>query len=175
MVQFLICNNGSRFNFSHGFTNLLITQMEDCLEGKQVHFMLRKNKDKDGKLCTLADSSANDYIFRSNFLKNMCFYEFKMLYEKKFMTYDQMKKHNSGTSNKEDGKKGLFHEDHLGHHYSYLNKLDHFVIPKISLTAGKLCSMEELKIGVEIPGDDVVKKREDYLSTRTCFSYPSET
>jgi len=63
MAHFLICNDGSRFNFSHEFTNLLLTQMEDCLEGKQVHLVLRKNMDKDGNLCTWADSSADDYIF----------------------------------------------------------------------------------------------------------------
>ena len=119
MARFLAYNDGSRFNSSHGFTNLLLTQMEDCLEGKQVPFVLRKNKDKDGSLCTWVDLCANDYIFRSDFLKNMCFYELKMLYEKKFMTFDQMKKHNSGTGNKkEDGKKVIFRKDHPGHHYS---------------------------------------------------------
>jgi len=66
-----------------------------------------------------------------------------MMYENKFMTFDQMEKHNSGTRYKEGGKKVLFCGDHPGHYYSYLNKLDHFVIPKISMTAGKLCNVEE--------------------------------
>ncbi len=41
MVHILICQDGTRFKFSHNFLNLLVGQMKTTLEGKPVDFRLQ--------------------------------------------------------------------------------------------------------------------------------------
>ena len=54
MAHLLVCQGGTRFQFSHGFTDLLVGQLEAALEGKPVDFRLRTNrhrkKDSFGKI-----------------------------------------------------------------------------------------------------------------------------
>jgi len=51
MAHLLICQNGTRFKFSHNFSDLLVGQMEAALEGKQVDFCIRVNRHKKKKNC----------------------------------------------------------------------------------------------------------------------------
>ena len=44
MAHLLVCQGGTRFQFSHGFTDLLVGQLEAALEGKPVNFRLRTNR-----------------------------------------------------------------------------------------------------------------------------------
>ena len=144
MAYLLICQEGSRFSFSHKFSNLLLTQMEDVLDGKQVHFILRRNMGSDKKVMQWADSSADDYRYRGEELQNMCFYEFTMKVEKKFKTFAMMKM-DDNNDNENDGESSTriqFMEDHPGHHFSYQRRLKHPVIPKISMRKGVLCDIE---------------------------------
>ena len=51
LAHILIMQDGERFVYSHGFTPLLISQLEDCLDGKEMFCKLRLNKDqKKGKI-----------------------------------------------------------------------------------------------------------------------------
>ena len=55
LAHILIMQDGERFVYSHGFTPLLISQLEDCLDGKEMFCKLRLNKDKKiRKTSTLA-------------------------------------------------------------------------------------------------------------------------
>ena len=83
--------DGEQFVYSHGFTPLLISQLEDCLEGKEMFCKLRVNKEeKTGKLELWPDSSANDYLSRSRLLENYCAYEMAMDFENKYNTYKEV-------------------------------------------------------------------------------------
>ena len=44
MAYLLIRQGGTCFQFSHGFTDLLVGQLEAALEGKPVNFRLRTNR-----------------------------------------------------------------------------------------------------------------------------------
>ena len=46
MAHLLICQGGTRFQFSHDCTDLLVGQLEAALEGKPVDFRLRVNRHK---------------------------------------------------------------------------------------------------------------------------------
>ena len=87
----LMMQDGERFVYSHGRTPLLISQLEDCLEGKEMLCKLRVNREeKKGKLQLWPDSSANDYLSRSKLLENYCAYEMAMDFEKKYNTYKEV-------------------------------------------------------------------------------------
>ena len=91
LAHILIMQDGERFVYSHGFTPLLISQLEDCLEGKEMFCKLRVNKEeKTEKLQLWPDSSANDYLSRSKLLENYCAYEMAMDFEKKYNTYKEV-------------------------------------------------------------------------------------
>ena len=71
LAHILIMQDGERFVYSHKFVPLLISQLEDCLEGKEIFCKLRKNKNKTTRKLELwPDSSANDYVYRSEDLEN---------------------------------------------------------------------------------------------------------
>ena len=66
-----------------GFTSILISQLEDCLEGKEMSCKLRVIREETkGKLTLWPDSSANDYLFRSKLLENYSEFEMAMDFEK---------------------------------------------------------------------------------------------
>ena len=152
---------------SHSLTNsiiLLLTQIEDVLDGKETHFILRKNKNADGALIQWPDSCCDDYRWRHNSLKNMCLYEFTMTHEKKIKIYRELERENDISNyNDEDNEDRLdFEELHPGHQFSYLTKLKHHVVPKISMTANKLCDIECLKLRDDDPGAETLQAREGY-------------
>ncbi len=63
MAHLIPCNGGSRFVFSHTFSDLLVGQMEATLEGQDINVHIRSNKLKN-KIITWPDSLADDYIHR---------------------------------------------------------------------------------------------------------------
>jgi len=62
MAHLIPCNGGSRFVFSHEFSDLLVGQMEASLEGQEINVRIRANKLHDGIIKTWPDSLADDYI-----------------------------------------------------------------------------------------------------------------
>ena len=69
-----IITTGSRFMFLHKTKSLLLAQMEDFLNGKNISFTLRSTKGEKKRLW--ADSQVYDIIFRPDELENTCYYEF---------------------------------------------------------------------------------------------------
>ena len=61
MTHLLICQNGTRFEVSHDFTDLLVGQMEATLEGEPVDFYIQVNWHKKKKIAW-KDVSSDDYI-----------------------------------------------------------------------------------------------------------------
>ena len=96
MTHLIVSNDGSRSEFSYGFTNLLLTQAVDVLEGKEGEFRIRTNfsKTKNEKVFW-PDSSLDNYRYRPPDRIGMCYYEFVAKYEqknKKFKQIDKQKK-----------------------------------------------------------------------------------
>ena len=83
MAHFIVCNDGSRFQFSHKFTNILVSQMLDVLDGKEGHFRVRTNYSKALKQKVFwADSAVDDYLHRPAALEDCCMYDFVSGYKK---------------------------------------------------------------------------------------------
>ena len=78
MAHLLLSQRGSRFNFSHDFQDLLLGQMLNKLNGEEPgDFVLRrKNRSESGDVVMWPYYSVNDYLYRPNFMEDMCFYEF---------------------------------------------------------------------------------------------------
>jgi hypothetical protein len=92
-MAWLLINSedGQRFQYSHQFTNVLVNQMEDVLDGKDGHFRIRKNHSKSQNDIVLwPDSSVDDYIYRHNDLDEMSLYEFNAKCKKVYKTFKQM-------------------------------------------------------------------------------------
>ena len=84
IVHLLLCQNGSRFNFSHEFCNSLDGQMLNELNGEELKDfgLQRKNRDEIGDVVMWPDYSVNDYTYRPDFLDGISFYEFAATYER---------------------------------------------------------------------------------------------
>ena len=82
MAHLLISQGGTRFKFSHGMSDLLVSQLEACLEGKPVDVRLRVNAYKKERL-VWRDCLADDYIHRPTdaMFESMCSYELVLIFE----------------------------------------------------------------------------------------------
>lgn len=186
MAHLLISQGGTRFKFSHDMSDLLVTQLEACLEGKPVDFRLRVNKYKR-ETVIWRDCLADDYIHRptQQLFENMCAYEMAMKYEKKYMSFQQMGKLDIPEVAEDDydfspvfraqfkSESPLaFKESHPGFKFSYLWESKHIRIPKISLPKNRLCDIEALKIGENEVDDQTTQCREDYAKFALIMFYP---
>ena len=154
MAHLIPCNDGSRFVYSHTFSDLLVGQMEATLEGQDINVCIRSNK-LQTKIITWPGSLADDYIHRPKDyeLDQICFYEMTMCYKKGFKAFGNIQ---GGV------KKYTFMETHPGHKFSHLIQLKFPYIPRIALPKGKLCPLDELDLKCTDPPRHVVCKREMY-------------
>ena len=189
MAHLIVSYNGTRFVHSHDFVDLLVSQLEAALEGREVNVRLRTNAFK-GKSVTWQDSSADDYIHRPNNdeLEDACFYQMAMNYKKVFKTFKETRADNKKDKDEDKEKeeddddeeddgdsetgKHCFLETHPGHHFAYLTKLKRIVIPKVSLPQGKLCNIEELELNSHNPTSLAKEKREDYAKFALLMFHP---
>lgn len=164
MAHLIPCNDGSRFVYSHAFSDLLVGQMEATLEGQDYNVRIRSNKHYN-KIITWPDSLADDYIHRpiESELNQICFYEMTMRYKKVFKAYPKKQ----GSVNKY-----TFMETHPGHKFSYLTQLQFPAIPRIAVPKGKICPLEELDLKCTDPPQHVVFKRETYAKMALLMFYP---
>ena len=91
LQHLLVSNGGSQFNFSHGFGNLLVGQLEATLEGWAIDVRVRMRIYK-GEKKVWQDSASDDYIHRpdSKEFWKMCGYEMTMLFRKTPKTFKEM-------------------------------------------------------------------------------------
>ena len=73
MAHLIPCNNGSRFVYSHEFSDLLVSQMEATLEGQDITVRIRSSKYEE-KITTWPESLADDDLHRpiENEFEQMC-------------------------------------------------------------------------------------------------------
>jgi hypothetical protein len=176
MAHLIPCNNGSRFSYSHEFSDLLVTQMEATLEGHDITVRIRSSKYEEN-IITWPESLADDYLHRpvDNELEQMCFYEMTSLYKKSFKVAKPSKdKDNQGIGYKVKGgvNKYKFKKSHPGYKFSHLTELKHPTIPKISMPGDKLCPIEELELRVTNPNEITIEKREMYAKMALIMIYP---
>jgi hypothetical protein len=164
MAHLIPCNDGSRFVFSHTFSDLLVGQMEATLEGQDINVRIRSNKLKN-KIITWPDSLADDYIHRpiDNELEQICFYDMTRSYKKGINAFRSLR---GGVNTYE------FKKTHPGHKFSHLIQLKFQSIPRIALPKGKLCSLDALDLNVTNPPQHVVCKRELYAKISLLMFYP---
>lgn len=194
MGHLLISQSGTRFKFSHKFSDLLVGQLEAALEGNPVDFRLRVNRHKRQRF-VWRDSLADDYIHRPTepAIEKLCSYQLAMKYKKKFLTFKQMKDLEESNISIDDDNEdesddyfskaninfsGLgfpFKSSHPGHKFSHLAELSQEVIPKISLPPGRICSIENLEWNRTEGNETVDKFRDDYAKLALLMFYPFRT
>ena len=166
MAHLISCNNGSRFVYSHEFSNLLVTQMEATLEEQETFVRIRTSKVPGSEIQYWTDSLAHDYLHRpiQPEFERICFYQMTSEYKKEYKKYKATK-----------FDKYEFSENHPGHEFSRLSKLKYPTIPKISLPPYKLCSLEELDLHHEKSTEKSYDKRETYAKMALIMFYPYRT
>ncbi len=137
MAHLISCNKGSRFVFSHKFSDLLLGQMEATLEGQDINVHIRTNKVPGGELKCWPDSLAADCIHRplQKEFEDICLYDMTSHYKKIYKSYKP-----------KSIQTYEFSDSHPGYKFSHLSKLKHLTIPRIALPQNKLCSLEELEL-----------------------------
>ena len=173
MAHLLMSQDGTRFKFSHDVSDLLVGQIEACLEGDVVDFRIRINSYKR-KRVVWRDCMADDYIHRPTdaIFEDMCSYAMAMRYKKKYLSFKQMNKMEENVWSQTDdydtdddddyydystdfqsqftSVKYAFKESHPGFKFSHLAELKHEVIPRISLPKDRLCDVEILQIDSDV-------------------------
>ena len=91
MSHLFVCRGGTHFKFSHGFGNLLTSQLKATCEGEDVDHRICINKYK-GNTIVWPDLSADDYINYpiTTSIEHLCSYVFTMLYKKIFNSLKQV-------------------------------------------------------------------------------------
>ena len=198
MGHLLTCQKGTRFMFSHDFSDLLIGQLEAAVEGLPVDFRLRINRHKNRRIAW-RDVLAHDYIHRpiESMFENMCAYEMSMKYEKKYLSFKQMDQLESlcfgeptnGDDDDDEDAEYLrlmaekftgniypFKQSHPGARFSHLAELANEVIPKVSLPGnGSLCDVELLRLNDSEVDDCTTSYRESYAKMALLMFHPFRT
>ena len=147
MAHLIPCNNGSRFVYSHDFSDLLVGQMEATLEGEITNVRIRSNK-LNNETITWPESLADDYLHRpsEDEFENICFYDLTSCYKKTFKSYNTTQVvSNEGSHYEVRGvRKNKFNQSHPGYKFSYLTELKQPTIPRMALPKNKLCALNEL-------------------------------
>ncbi len=163
MAHLIPCNNGSRFVFSHKFSDLLVGQMEATLEGQDINVCIRTSKVPGGELKFWPDSLADDYIPRpiQKEFEDICFYDMTSQYKKIYKSYKP-----------KSIQMYEFSESHPGYKFSHLSKLKHSTIPRIALPQYKLNSLEELELQHTNSTEKSHDKQEMYAKIAVLMFYP---
>ena len=195
MAHLLVSMDGSRFQFSHSFGRLLVSQLEATLEGLPVDVRVRTTKIND-KTYLWPDSSSEDYIHRPRSLEAMCSYEMAMKYTKVVKSkmavkrsLDNEESDDNHVSHQEDGDDSIFdipvdddcktgeakHSfliSHPGHHFTTLSKLQNWVVPMMFYDGVRLCSIHKLRLHENDCDEITQEMREDYAKIALLMFYP---
>ncbi len=163
MAHLIPSNGGSRFVFSHDFSELLVGQLEVTLEGQDVNICIRTSKLTNGDIKSWPDSLADDYIhlLRHQEFEHMSFYEMTRSYKKIFKPLQ-----------KESQEGYKFSETHPGHEFSHLIRLKHKTVPRISLPPETIYPVKDLQLNTTKPTEESFEKCEIYAKMALLMFYP---
>ena len=179
MAHLLMCQRGTRFTFSHGFKDLLLGQMLNCLCGKDPgDFVLRRRMKNETEADMWPDFSVNDYLFRHECLENVSYYDFTSRYEKFILSSQRMKNLEPDGLPRLHKNELRFKIGHPGRRYCVLRKTNGEKIPKVSMPHGMACNLEELELFPEdrdspdVISDAALYKREQYAKVALLLFHP---
>jgi hypothetical protein len=86
MAHHIPCNSGSRFVYSHEFSDILVSYMKASLEGQDITVQIRSRKLEE-KIITWPESLADDYLHQpiDKEFEQMCLYAMTSCYKKSFI------------------------------------------------------------------------------------------
>ena len=188
MSHLFLCRGGTHFKFSHGFGNLLTSQLKATCEGEDVDHRICINKYK-GNTIVWPDLSADDYINYpiTTSIEHLCSYVFTMLYKKIFNSLKQVEYIENSTSTCIDGNDNNERGSDNGgaiHHYknlvdcfcdslpgyngSHLAELKMFIIPNVYLAS--FVSERFRLLSSSLP-EEATDAREDYTEMAFLMFY----
>lgn len=188
MQHRLVLNNGNRFQYSHGFGQLLIGQLESRLEGEDIKVRIRYNK-LYGDEHPWEDAACDHYLKRpeKDEFENMCAYEMAMHYRSIPKTQKQVNQDLEADSDNEEEvdiddnehyngqqytKKYQYRHDHPGRRFCHLAKLKKWVVPIVYTPKGYICRIKLLKLNQNDVDDDTQEIREKYAKAALMMFYP---
>ena len=158
----LMVTQGGRFLFSHEFSHLLVTQIDNALEGMELSCRFKKGKkNKDGETTWWPDCFANDYLYRPEEIEGVCSYELAMKFEKVY-------------TKKSSNDRLQFADGHPGKGQAFLAKLKCIRVPIISMTKG-LPDVRDLELSSLDPSDLALYRREEYARKALIMFFPFRT
>ena len=204
MAHLIISLGGTRFQFSHDFGTLLVSQLQALLEKGRVDAFVRRTT-LNGMTKIWHDVSGEDYIHRPTELVNMCAYEMTMHYTKVLKPRKTLLKtlfstepsgsdqnndsidSNDVPSNESDfpsrndnpsfAESLEFSELHPNQKFTCLKKRKHWVIPMTYYEGTALCGLEYLNLDDDINRTNSFTEeyREDYAKIALLMFYPFRT
>ncbi len=178
MAHLISCNNGSRFVFSHDFSDFLVGKMEATLEGEITNVRIRSNKLNNGTI-TWPESLADDYLHRpsEDEFENICFYDLTRRYKKTFKSYNTSQFSSDEVSHYKvrGARRYKFNQTHPGYEFCYLTELKQPTIPRTALPKDKLFALNELQLNAKNPTEDSIDKCEMYAKNGSVDVLPFST
>lgn len=175
MAHLIVSLDGTRFEFSHKFGHLLISQLEATLNGENTDFRIRTmtiNKQQH----IYHDSTSEDYIFRPRHLEDKCAYYMTMWYKKTTKSAKQIKQSLDNPNNQSQSDSELnFLEGHSGRHFTKLRKLPSSVIPIMFYDNERLADLRLLDLTSNLVYEETQRIREEYAKIALLMFYPFRT
>jgi hypothetical protein len=136
IAHLIPCNSGSRFVYSHEFSDILVSHIEATLEGQDVTVQIRSSKLEE-KIITWPQSLADDYLHQpiDKEFEQMCLYAMTSCYKESFKLVKAIDVNgNEGIGYKVEGvKKYKFKQSHPGYKFSHLTELKHPIMGRMVL------------------------------------------
>ena len=120
----------SRFQFSHDFSTILLSQFESWLLGNDIQFRYRRNKNKE---TGWIDSNLFQYIYRpeQDDFDRVCVWEYFMHYEMRLISSLSMNQKENLESDFEENLFFRFTQNYPGYEFACVEKLRHVKVPML--------------------------------------------
>ena len=178
MAHLIVSLDGTRFEFSHKFGHLLISQLEATLNGESTDFRIR-SMTIDKQQHIYHDSTSEDYIYRPRQLEDKCSYYITMWYKKTTKSPKRIKESLNNPNNQPQGRGNCsdleFVEGHSGRHFTKLLKLSLSVIPIMFYDKDRLSEIRLLDLTSNHIHEETKRIREEYAKIALLMFYPFRT
>ena len=175
MAHLIVSLDGTRFEYSHKFGHLLISQLEATLNGENTDFRIR-TMTIDKQQHIYHDSTSEDYIFRPRLLEDKCAYYMTMWYKKTTKSEKQIKRSLNSPNNQPQNRSEFdFLNGHTGRNFTKLRKLPSSVIPVMFYDKDRLAELKRLDMSSNIIHEATHQIREEYAKIALLMFYPFRT